>query len=131
MSFALTEPQILAGTKTVTRRLGWEKLKPGDLVRPVRKCMGLKPGQKIEPIRGPIRIVSVRRERLDRMAEELEYGIAECILEGFGNHPEYSIPDAFVEFFCESHRPCEPHWLITRIEFEYTQDSITGDGGPS
>lgn len=47
MSFALTVPQIQAGTKDVTRRLGWQFAKAGDLIRPVRKCMGLKPGAKI------------------------------------------------------------------------------------
>jgi hypothetical protein len=125
MSFALTEQQIRDRTKTVTRRLGWEKLKAGELVRPVRKCMGLKPGQKIEPIGDPIRIVSVRRERLDRMTEDSQYGIEECRLEGFGNHPDYRWPSAFVQFFCDSHRPCESGWLITRIEFEYPSEPQT------
>lgn len=37
MSFALTKRQVLERTKTVTRRLGWEKLRPGDLVRAVEK----------------------------------------------------------------------------------------------
>ena len=35
MSFALTTDQILSQTKTVTRRFGWEKLKPGDVLQPV------------------------------------------------------------------------------------------------
>lgn len=29
MSFALTEPQLMDGSKTVTRRTGWQDLKPG------------------------------------------------------------------------------------------------------
>lgn len=123
MSFALTEAQIRDRTKTVTRRLGWEKLKPGELVRPVRKCMGLKPGQKIEPIRDPIRIVNVRRERLDRMTEDVQYGLEEVIKEGFSD----CWPSEFVEFFCGTHRPCEPSWLITRIEFEYPTDAVSGE----
>jgi hypothetical protein len=49
MSFALTEQQILDGTKDVTRRLGWLFLKRGDLIRPVRKCMGLKRGERPIP----------------------------------------------------------------------------------
>lgn len=125
MSFALTEQQIRDETKTVTRRLGWEKLKAGELVRPVRKCMGLKPGQKIEPIRAPIRVVSIRRERLDRLTEDIEYGIEEVRREGFGDHLTYSWPTEFVKFFCGTHRPCEPGWLITRIEFEYIPDSAS------
>ena len=38
MSFALTTPQIMEGTKTVTRRVGWLRLKPGE------KCV-LEQGQ--------------------------------------------------------------------------------------
>jgi hypothetical protein len=30
MSVSLTEPQVRARSKTVTRRLGWLMLKPGD-----------------------------------------------------------------------------------------------------
>lgn len=67
ISFALTEAQILDGSKLVTRRLGWTHAKVGDLLRPVRKCMGLRPGEKISPIRGPIRIVGMRRESIEAM----------------------------------------------------------------
>ena len=42
----LTKEQILARTKTVTRRLGWWFLKPGDVVWACEKCMGLKKGEK-------------------------------------------------------------------------------------
>lgn len=59
MSFALTTVQILDGSKDVTRRLGWEFLKVGDLLRPVRKCMGLRPGEKISVLRDPIRVLNV------------------------------------------------------------------------
>lgn len=51
MSFALTTAQIMEGTKTVTRRLGWLHAKPGQLLRPVRKGMGLRPGERIDPLR--------------------------------------------------------------------------------
>lgn len=64
ISFALTTTQIMEGTKTVTRRLGWLHAKPGQLLRPVRKCMGLRPGEKLDVLRDPIGIVSVRREPL-------------------------------------------------------------------
>lgn len=119
MSFALTTPQILAGTKTVTRRLGWEKLKAGDLIRPVKKCMGLKKGELIQPLRGPLTVVSVRRERLSLLMEDLDYGFAETAAEGFGEHPVYRWPSEFVKFFCDTHRPCTPDFLITRIEFRF------------
>ena len=56
MSFALTTAQIMEGTKTVTRRLGWLHAKPGQLLRPVRKGMGLRPGERIDVLRDPIRL---------------------------------------------------------------------------
>lgn len=123
ISFALTTNQIIAGTKNVTRRLGWLHLKPGDLLSPVLKCMGLRPGEKIKRLRGPIRVVSVRRERLDRMTDDIDYGIEECKREGFGDYQRLSQPSKFVDFFCASHKGCTPATEVTRIEFEYTSDS--------
>lgn len=120
MSFALTTEQIMQLTKTVTRRLGWLNLKPGDELRPVKKCMGLKKGEKPVVLRDPVRVVSVRQEPLRAMLDDLDYGFDECALEGFGNHPDYKWPSAFVDMFCASHRGCTPDTLVTRIEFEYT-----------
>ncbi len=117
MSFAMTTGQIQDGTKTVTRRLGWLHLKPGDMLRPVRKCMGLKPGEKIEALREPVRVISPSREPLRRMTDDLEYGRAECIREGF---PDLT-PAQFVAMFCASHKPCTPETIVTRIEFEYPE----------
>jgi hypothetical protein len=54
MSFSLTTDQVLAQTKTVTRRFGWDSLKPGDIIQPIRKGMGLKRGQKQELLGCPI-----------------------------------------------------------------------------
>ncbi|MBL3601592.1 MAG: HNH endonuclease [gamma proteobacterium endosymbiont of Lamellibrachia anaximandri] len=82
MSFALTTDQFKARTKTVTRRLGWGFLKPGDTVMGCRKCMGLKPGEKLERL-GLIRILNVRREPLSRMFTEHTYGLMETTKEGF------------------------------------------------
>lgn len=62
MSFALTSTQINDRTKTVTRRLGWSRLRPGTLLQPVVKAQGLKKGEKVQKVGGPIRVVSVRRE---------------------------------------------------------------------
>jgi hypothetical protein len=118
MSFALTTAQILAGTKTVTRRTGWLKLKPGDLIRPVKKCMGLRLGEKIEPLRGPLRVVSVRREPLDAMVADVDYGFAEVEAEGFAEHPVFRWPSEFINFFCSTHG-CKPDSIVTRIHFEY------------
>ena len=119
MSFALTTAQVRAGTKTVTRRMGWTFLKPGNLVRPVVKSQGLKRGEKVEVIRSPLRIVSVRREALVDLLIDEAYGRRECALEGFGDDPVLCRPRDFIEFFCRTHS-CGPGDLVTRIEFEYT-----------
>ncbi|MDM0054071.1 hypothetical protein [Variovorax fucosicus] len=92
MSFALTTGQILDDTKDVTRRLGWMFLKPGELVRPVKKCMGLRPGEKLDVLRDPIRVLHLRREPLRAMVDDLEYGFDEVRREGFADHLDYRWP---------------------------------------
>jgi len=119
ISFALTTEQIMEGTKDVTRRLGWLHLKPGQQLRPVRKCMGLRPGEKVVVLRDPIHVISVRREPLRAMLDDIEYGFAECAREGFKDHPDYGWPSGFVAMFCATHRGCTPETVITRIEFRY------------
>lgn len=119
MSFALTTDQIMEGTKTVTRRLGWLNLQPGQQIRPVRKCMGLRPGEKLDVLRDPLTIVGVRREPLRAMLDDAAYGWLECSLEGFGQHPDYHVPHGFVAMFCATHKGCTPETIVTRIEFAY------------
>jgi len=118
ISFMLTRQQIRERTKTVTRRVGWAKLKAGELLQGVEKGMGLKAGEKVVPL-ATIRVVSARPEALSAMTADVEYGRAECAKEGFGDHPVLRSPSAFVEFFCKSHRGCTPDTVVTRIEFEY------------
>ena len=112
MSFALTTDQIKNRTKTVTRRLGWQFLKKGDLVNACVKCMGLKPGEKIERL-GLIRIVDVRREQLLKIKYEGKPG---CVAEGF---PSLE-PIEFINMFC-LHMVCQPSQIVTRIEFEFVE----------
>jgi hypothetical protein len=119
MSFALTEQQMHDRIKTVTRRLGWLKLKVGDQVQPARKCMGLRRGESIELIGSPIEIVGVRREPLRLLTDMLGYGYEEIEKEGFAEHPTYRFPSEFVAMFCASHRGCTPNSVVTRIEFRY------------
>ena len=69
MSFSHTIPQILDGSKDVTRRNSWWNLKPGDRVRAVKKSMGLKKGEKVEPL-AELEIVSVRKERLYHVTDD-------------------------------------------------------------
>lgn len=113
ISFSMTKPQFLDGTKDVTRRMGWEKLRVGDLLHAVEKAMGLKKGEKVKPL-GTIRIVSVRREPLREMTDRDDgYGFDEARREGF---PHCS-PPLFVDYFCKGHKGCTPDSIITRIEF--------------
>ncbi len=115
ISFALTTDQIRNRTKTITRRLGWKNLQPGQILNACVKCMGLKPGDKIERL-GQIRVVSATQEPLWKLITNEAYGKAEATREGF---PDMSGND-FVTMFCDHMRPL--HGVateVTRIEFEY------------
>lgn len=108
MSFAMTTDQIRKGTKTVTRRFGWWFLKPEDMVLPVVKARGVK-REHLEVIRGPLRIISVRREPLNAIT------VDDCRREGY---PTFK-PSDFVNMICTHYR-CAPGIECNRIEFEYT-----------
>jgi len=113
MSFALTTDKIKQETKTVTRRFGWWFLKPGDLIMPVEKAMGLKRGEHIVYLRDrPLQVTSTRRELLGDIIT------AECSLEGF---PQMSADD-FLEMLA-LHYHKKVAWLrdqqVNRIEFSY------------
>lgn len=107
MSFFYTELQFRNRSKTVTRRLGWKNLKPGDRVLGVRKAMGLKFGEK-QHVLGTIEIVSVRQEQLAAITKD------DCAKEGF----PHLTPTFFVKMFCE-HMKCTPGTTVNRIEFRY------------
>jgi hypothetical protein len=107
ISFYHTQEQVQARTKTVTRRLGWLFLKPGDILNACEKCQGLGKGGKINKL-GQIRVISVRREPLNAITP------SDCAAEGF---PQMT-PAAFIEFFCKA-MGCTPETIVTRIEFEY------------
>jgi hypothetical protein len=106
MSFALTERQLLDGSKTVTRRLGWRNLKPGQLLLAVNKCMGLKKGEKARVL-ATIRVKSVSVIPLFDVTDK------EAAREGF---PDMTGAE-FVAFFSK-HMKCTPMHEVTRIEFE-------------
>lgn len=109
MSFAMTTKQMRERAKTVTRRVGWWGLRPGQRVRAVEKAMGLKRGEKQKPL-GTIEVVSTRFEEVQEITVE------DVAKEGF---PQMS-KAAFVEFFCRTHR-CQPETVINRIEFKHLQ----------
>jgi hypothetical protein len=109
MSFALTEAQLLAGAKDVTRRLGWQNLRVGETVVAIRKGMGLAKGEK-QVVLGTIQITSVRREPLCRITQD------DCRREGFPN----MTPNVFVIFFAGANG-CQPDAEVTRIEFQFSR----------
>ena len=101
MSFALTERQLMDGTKTVTRRTGWQDLTAGTHLSAVRKAMGLKKGEKAVAL-CEIIVLSVHREPLkDIDSRDVE-------AEGF---PEWADrPEEFVKMFCKHMRvPAGPY----------------------
>lgn len=110
ISFSATIPQIQNRTKTVTRRLGWKTLKPGQELRGVEKAMGLKKGEKHKTL-AIIKVTGVRQEPLNACTNK------DAVAEGF---PEMT-GKQFVEFFCKAMR-CTPCTDVTRIEFEYVEN---------
>lgn len=113
MSFFMTSAQYRAGTKTVTRRLGWRSIKIGVVHKAVLKGQGLKRGEKIEVL-GQFIPVSSRWEPLQRLLDEPQYGAEEMVREGF---PGMS-PAQFVSMLCK-HYKCTPEKEFNRIEFVY------------
>ena len=115
ISFFVTAAQILAREKDVTRRAGWKKLRPGQVLCAVRKTQGLKKGEKVERL-CHIRVISVNREPLsDIIARPYRMSdVSEVEREGF---PHMS-PESFVEMLCELDN-LKPSDEITRIEFSY------------
>lgn len=110
MSFSLTTDQIRKRIKTVTRRTKWENLKAGDILNACVKCMGLKPGEKVERI-CQIKVISVRREHLHAITDE------DVWAEGF-NMPAHE----FISMFCD-HMGGDRNQIVTRIEFEYVESA--------
>jgi len=122
MAFSKTTQAFKEDRKDVTRRFGWEYLKPGDHFMAIEKGQGLKKGEKVvrlgecicinnddEPVDGiiqyPIRGFSARPGQL--------IVVPECEREGY---PELN-PVQFVEMFCKMNK-CKPSDCIRRIEFE-------------
>lgn len=115
MSVSLTEQAVRERRKTVTRRLGWRFLKPGDRLTLCRKVMGRKTGEPLERI-CDVEVVQVLRQPLSDIRLELDG----TRLEGF---PTWS-PNQFIAFFCE-HMKCLPGTVVTRIEWRYL-DPVDG-----
>ena len=110
MSVSLTEDAVRERRKTVTRRLGWTFLKPGDRLTLCRKVMGRKAGAPLVRIT-EVEVVSVRREPLWFVTDE------DVRREGF----EWMSRSAFMHFFTE-HMKCDEATEVTRIEWRYLED---------
>lgn len=133
MSVSLTEDAVRARRKTVTRRLGWAMVKPGDTLTLCRKVMGRKRADgTVEPLVriAEVRVVSVRREPLNAITDD------DVIREGFDAEHRgplmlndtgqpFTPAQWFVEFFT-SNMKCKPDAEVTRIEWEYLHRRIEG-----
>ena len=108
MAVSLTEPQVRARTKTVTRRVGWLMLRVGDQLTLCPKVMGRRRGDPLDRIT-TVEVTAVRREPLEAITA------ADVAAEGF---PQMT-PADFITFFCRTHRGCTASTEITRIKWRY------------
>lgn len=111
MSVSLTEQAVVDRRKTVTRRLGWKFLKPGDTLTLCRKVMGRKPGEPLVRL-AEVEVVDVKREPLSHIG----YRPNDPAAEGF---PDWE-PSYFVEMFC-AWMNVLPNTEVTRIEWRYLE----------
>ena len=107
MSVTLTEQAVVERRKTVTRRLGWRMLKPGDRLTLCRKVMGRKAGDPLVRL-AEVEVVSVGFEPLWSIRDD------ETALEGLPHLTGHE----FVEFFCHEMRVL-PTTQVNRIEWRY------------
>lgn len=123
MSVSLTEQAVRERRKTVTRRLGWRFLKPGDQLLLVRKAMGRRRKDgTLEPLvcLAEVEVVSVRREPLwditdDDIAREC---VDPALCDEVYTDSGLPTPTSWVQWFCEQ-MGCRPDTEITRIEWRY------------
>lgn len=108
MSVALTTDAVRRRQKTVTRRVGWQMLRPGDQLTLCPKVRGRRRGEPLDRI-VTVDVVSVRREPLNTISP------ADVTAEGF---PAMT-PAEFVDFFCSTHHGVHTRSEITRIEWAY------------
>lgn len=107
LSCSLTRSQIRNRSKDVTRRLGWEFLKPGELLCICEKVMGRRKGEPLVRM-AIVVVISVRREPLNEITR------SDVVREGFCN----MTCGQFITMFCDN-MSCEPNDMVTRIEFQY------------
>ena len=110
MGFRTCPEQIRNRTKTVTRRLGWDFLNPGDILQACERCLGLKKGETTTKLT-KIRVVSIRSQPLNQISQE------DVIKEGY---PDWTQED-YIQHFCKTFK-VKPTTTVNRIEFEYLEE---------
>jgi hypothetical protein len=132
MSVALTEQAVRERRKSVTRRLGWAFLKPGDKLTLARKVMGRRRKDgTVEPLVriAEVEVVSVRQEKLkditdeDIVREGVDPDLFDAVYADTGQPPR----SQWVDWFCE-HMRCDPDTLVTRVEWKYITEKETRRG---
>lgn len=119
MSFFLTTPQMLARTKTVTRRLKC-RFRIGERFIAIEKGQGLKKGQK-QHVLGVCEVTEISHERLstifayDDQVAGMNY---ETTREGFPRMMAHE----FVTMFCKNMK-CIASDLVYRIAFQFVDCS--------
>lgn len=118
MSVAFTEAAVRERRKTVTRRKGWQFLKPGDRLTLCRKVMGRKKGEPLVRV-AEVEVVDVRREPLCAIAgNAADLGAAELALEGF---TDIDATEFMRRYFIDA-QGIGPMDDVTRIEWRYLDE---------
>jgi len=122
MSFSLKpKGSIRPGGADVTRRLGWARLKPGDLFVPVEKAMGLKTGEKHVVLWPLCRCKDRRWEPLSALVDRAIYSEEEAHeelrREGF---PDFELWQFILMVAMANHISIDDP--LNRIEFEYVNE---------
>lgn len=108
MSFAMTTEAVRARRKFITRRQGWEFLKPLDRFVGIERGQGLKKGEKQVVIAPELECMANDPVRIGDMPD------AECVLEGF---PDLTAAE-FVAMYCKANG-VTPDDVCRRIVFRY------------
>lgn len=130
MSVAHTTDSVRNRTKTVTRRLGWASLRPGEVITLCPKVMGRRRGDgTVEPLVRlcDVEVVSVRREPLSWIddADVVAEGVPVEVFDVLDADTEQPPPWEWVRWFAAS-MGCGPHDIVTRIEFRYLDGGDRG-----
>lgn len=120
MSVAFTEQAVVERRKTVTRRKGWQFVKPGDRLTLCRKVMGRRKGEPLVRV-AEVEVLSVRREPLLALTMDETYGQHEMEREGFPNMD----PDAFIETYFSNAQGIDRSESVTRIEWRYLDSEVS------